>query len=145
MQYTADLLNEDLPFYITIPENILGYEGVSFVSEGIYDNFGTKYIYMVVDDFNRNSGDNVIAVYNDSINTSNILARITRTYGGREMAQDLWDINGTTNDSSVKIRKYFGPVDIKKLRIQFLDEYGRKVDMNQMDLSLGLKIEYLYE
>ena len=42
------LINEDLPFYITIPENILGYEGVSFVSEGVYDNFGTKYIYMVV-------------------------------------------------------------------------------------------------
>ena len=44
MQYTADLLNEDLPFLHTIPENILGYEGVSFVSEGVYDNFGTKYI-----------------------------------------------------------------------------------------------------
>ncbi len=145
IQYTADLINEDLPFYITIPENILGYEGVSFVSEGVYDNFGTKYIYMVVDDYNRNSGDNVIAVYNNSINTSNVLARITRTYGGRETAQDLWDINGTTNDSSIKMRKYFGPVDIKKLRIQFLDEYGRKVDMNQMDISLSLKLEYLYE
>ena len=43
------------------------------------------------------------------------------------------------------MRKYFGPVDIKKLRIQFLDEYGRKIDMNQMDISLSLKLEYLYE
>ena len=61
---------------------------------------------MVVDDFNRNSGDNVIKkVYNNSLITPpNILARITRTYGGRRKQQDSISMEQLIYST---MRKYF--------------------------------------
>ena len=37
-----------------------------------------------------------------------------------------------------KTRNFFGPVDIQKLHIQLLDEYGRNLNMNNMDYSFCL-------
>jgi hypothetical protein len=36
-------------------------------------------------------------------------------------------------------RQYYGPVDIEKLQIQMLDEYGRIINLNNMDFSFVLK------
>ncbi len=41
-------------------------------------------------------------------------------------------------------RFYHGPVDIKKLRVTILDEYGRVVDLNNMDWSFTLNLDVLY-
>ena len=40
------------------------------------------------------------------------------------------------------ISKYFGPVDIQRLTIQILDEYGRVLDLNNMDWSFVLSFGY---
>jgi hypothetical protein len=42
-------------------------------------------------------------------------------------------------------RQYFGPVDILKLNIQLLDEYGRVIDMNNMDYSFCLTFVTVYD
>ena len=42
------------------------------------------------------------------------------------------------------VRNYFGPVDIEKLRIQVIDEFGRVINLNNMDLSLSLTFVCLY-
>ena len=42
-------------------------------------------------------------------------------------------------------REYYGPVDIQKLNIQLLDEYGRILDINNMDYSFCLTLETLYD
>ena len=42
-------------------------------------------------------------------------------------------------------RNYFGPVNIKKLKIQLLDELGRVVDLNISDFSFSIQIEQLYD
>ena len=42
-------------------------------------------------------------------------------------------------------RNYFGPVDIQKLHIQLLDEYGRVLNLNNMDYSVVLRFDCLYE
>ena len=42
-------------------------------------------------------------------------------------------------------RKYFGPVTIKRLEVELLDEYGNTVDMNNMDWSFSLKARRLYQ
>ena len=41
-------------------------------------------------------------------------------------------------------RQYFGPVDIQKLQIQLLDEYGRILDLNNMDYSFCLTFQTIY-
>jgi hypothetical protein len=42
-------------------------------------------------------------------------------------------------------RQYFGPVDLQKLQIQLLDEYGRIIDLNNMDYSLCLTMQSVYD
>ena len=42
-------------------------------------------------------------------------------------------------------RNYFGPVDIQKLHIQILDEFGRILNLNTMDFGLALNLTCLYD
>jgi hypothetical protein len=48
-------------------------------------------------------------------------------------------------DSLNRTREYFGPVDIQRLSVQILDEYGRILDLNNMDWSFILSFVCLYD
>ena len=41
-------------------------------------------------------------------------------------------------------RKYLGPVNISTLDFQIIDEFGRVINLNNMDYSMCLNIECLY-
>ena len=41
-------------------------------------------------------------------------------------------------------RNYFGPVNIEKLRVTLYDEYGRVINLNNMDWSCALTFECMY-
>ena len=41
------------------------------------------------------------------------------------------------------VRSYNGKTDIQRLHIQLLDEEGIQVDLNRMDFSFLLEIEYI--
>ena len=41
-------------------------------------------------------------------------------------------------------RNYFKPVNIDKLTIKLFDEYGRIIDLNNMDWSLTVEFSKLY-
>jgi hypothetical protein len=118
-----------------------------FISEGVYDGWGKKYFYIVVDDFNKNSIQNISAVLNSSIigGSNNILARLARG-----PAAASFNLGFTLNTGlmeggeSTRQRIYTGPVTIKKLGIKIIDTYGRVIDLDNMDLSLSLKFDCLY-
>ena len=59
------------------------------------------------------------------------------------------DNNLSSNDyglaATPPTRTYFGPVDIQKLKIQLLDDYGRIVDMNNMDISIAINLDCLVD
>ena len=40
-----------------------------------------------------------------------------------------------------RTREYFGPVNIDRLHISLLDEFGRELDLNSMDWSMTLLFE----
>ena len=42
-------------------------------------------------------------------------------------------------------RQYFGPVDIQNIQIQLLDEYGRVINLNNMDYSFCLTFQTIYD
>ena len=42
-------------------------------------------------------------------------------------------------------RQYFGPINLSNLDIQLLDEYGRIVDLNNMDFSFCLSLITVYD
>ena len=44
-----------------------------------------------------------------------------------------------------KKREYFGPVNIQKLKIQLLNQYGEILNLNCMDFSFSLELEVAYD
>jgi hypothetical protein len=111
----------------------------NYVSEGLVDLQGPRYIYLVVDDFNNNVNDGFYGAFNSSILNKNILARIS-------LQGSVFNYLSENNLSLVTTaRQYFGPVDIQKLQIQVLDEYGRIIDLNNMDYSFCLTFQTIYD
>jgi hypothetical protein len=110
----------------------------TYVTEGLPDLSGSKYIYLVVDDFNNNVNNGFYSAFTASIMNNNILARIS--LGGV-----AFDDVQKSESISTYYRKYFGPVDVNKLQIQLLDEYGRILDLNNMDYSFCLAMQVIYD
>ena len=109
---------------------------------------GSKYASMsawLIDDYNNNVNNYYISAYSDSINNRNILARINISNGGN--AKGLYQSTETDGFSSQinRSRNYFGPVNIEKLRITLYDDYGRIINLNNMDWSFVLELETLYK
>lgn len=110
-----------------------------YVSEGIVNLLGPRYIYLVVDDFNNNVLDGFYAAFTSSILNKNILARISLQGNVfNQISKDNFNLITTP-------RQYFGPVDIQKLQIQLLDEYGRILNLNNMDYSFCLTFQTVYD
>jgi hypothetical protein len=115
------------------------YEGkLTYVSESIIEPAPIRYIYLAIDDFNNSVNNNFITAFTESILNPNIIARIpiNESYFNIIMANEL---NMVTEP-----RKYFGPVDIQRLRIQLFDEFGRVLDMNNANYSFCLSFKLLY-
>ena len=111
----------------------------NYVSEGIVDLVGPKYIYLIVDDFNNNVNDSFYGAFNNSILNKNILARIS-------LQGSVFNVMSQNNLLLITTpRQYFGPVDIQKLQIQLLDEYGRILNLNNMDYSFCLTFQTIYD
>jgi hypothetical protein len=111
----------------------------SYVSEGIINLTGSRYIYLVVDDFNNNVLDGFYGAFTSSILNKNILARISLQGSVfNYLSKDNFNLITTP-------RQYFGPVDIQKLQIQLLDEYGRILNLNNMDYSFCLTFQTMYD
>lgn len=112
---------------------------LNYVSEGIADLTGSKYFFLVVDDYNNNVNNNFYGAFNSSILNKNILARIS-------LQSNTFNILEQNNLTVVTTpRDYFGPVNIQNMNIQLNDEYGRIVDLNNMDYSFCLTLTTVYD
>jgi hypothetical protein len=111
----------------------------NYVSEGIVDLSGPKYLFLVVDDFNNNVNNGFYSAFNSSLLNKNILARIS-------LKSLTFSIFNENNFNIVTTpREYFGPVNIQNLNIQLLDEYGRVIELNNMDYSFSLTLTVVYD
>jgi len=111
----------------------------TYISEGIINLSGPRYIYLVVDDFNNSVLDGFYGAFTSSILNKNILARISLQGSVfNYLSKDNFNLISTP-------RQYFGPVDIQKLQIQLLDEYGRILNLNNMDYSFCLTFQTVYD
>jgi hypothetical protein len=116
------------------------YEGsLNYVSEGIVDVSGPRYLYLAIDDHNNNVNNSFFSAFNSSLLNKNVLARIS-LQGGTFGIFSENNFNLVTSP-----RDYFGPVNLQHLNIQLLDEYGRVVDLNNMDYSICLTLITAYD
>jgi len=110
-------------------------------SESLLNITGPKYIYMAIDDHNSNneSTSNFYSAFNSVILHKNILARIPlTTFSFSFEIANMLSIVSTP-------REYTNPVTIEKLGIQLMDEYGRILDLNEMNISFCLSFTQSYE
>jgi hypothetical protein len=116
------------------------YKGNStYVSEAPYILKSPRYIFLRVDDYNNTANEGIVGAFNSSITTNNILAKISNA---EHIDDNIFMM--TLEDkfvSGCKERTYSGPVDIEKLRIQLIDEFGRIVNLNGSDFSFSLEFE----
>lgn len=116
----------------------------SAVSEGVCLITGPLYVFMCIDDYNNNVNNYYVSSFASSTLSPNVIARLNikhqlNTYGayGITAAESL-------ATSLTYSRDYFGPVDIQRLRITLIDDFGRVLDLNNMDWSFSLLFECLH-
>jgi len=112
---------------------------VNYVSEGIFDFTGPRYFYLVVDDYNNSVINNFYGAFNSSVLNKNILARISSQVN---LGTNILEQNNIRNITPA--REYMGPINLNNLTIQLLDEFGRIVNLNNMDFSFSLQLTMVY-
>ena len=123
---------------------MLGYRKASYsglqryVPEGLFDTGGTRNINLIVNDFNNNNGEIYINPFWSGPMKYNILARVQQPASTNEL------IFNDSSDLIYKAREYFGPVDIRRLQIQILNDNFEVIDNNNMDYSLTLEFKCIY-
>lgn len=112
---------------------------LNYVSEGVVDMTGPRYIYLVIDDHNNNVNNGFYSAFNSSMLNNNILARIS-------LQSRPFDVQISNNLNVITTpREYFGPVKLQNMTIQLLDEYGRILDLNNMDFSFCVTLITAYD
>lgn len=108
--------------------------------EGSYGSASQNYIFLEIDDFNRNSTANIFfsKTLNDAYLGNNIMGRITVTSG----MNTIVTMDG--GNLLFKTREYFGPIRLEKLHIRLIDKYGDPINLEGNDFSFMLEIEQLY-
>ena len=110
-----------------------------FVPEACVHLFGTPYFYLHVNDYNNNFSPIYEVMFQESvIGSSHILDKIPNT-GEKNIIQT------NISDTNRKTRYYYGPVNIQRLEIKFLDRFGRPIDIQKSDFSFTLQLEILYD
>ena len=110
-----------------------------YVADTVIEPASIRYIYLAIDDYNNSSNNHFLSVFNNSMMNPNILARISlkSSYFSLLMENDFNIIS--------EPRRYFGPVDIQRLRIRLFDEQGRVLPMNNSNYSFCLNFKMLYD
>lgn len=121
------------------------FTSASVMSEGITQVTPPRYVYISIDDGNRAASNSFTVTFAESTVDQNIIARLN--YAAEVNANGAYQIaSGAGLDNAMnRTRQYFGPVDINRLTLRLIDEYGRLVNLNNMDWSMTLSFEQLYD
>jgi len=124
--------------YNNISSNNAEYRGY-IMSEAAYGSSVQNYIFVEVNDFNKNFiTDSIVSITNNAYIGNNILGRISLS------AVTNNTVFNNSSDRIFKMREYLGPVKIKRLNVRLLNKFGDIVDLNNSDFSIALEFKILY-
>lgn len=115
--------------------------GTSKLSESVLDLMTPRYLYLVIDEFTSSNTNSFISPLPTSIINRNILAKVTIDYLHYPYGTIL-TANPTNGLLISDKRSYNGKVNLQKMKIQLVNEYGLPIHLNGLDFSFCLKIEY---
>ena len=116
--------------------------GAVYDLPAVLDLVSFKYAYLIVDDFQSNGETNIVAedVYS-------VPCAQNMKFGGNILAKINYRNETNYNMMNRVIstpRMYYGNVDIAKLRIMLVNEFGDLIDTQQADWSFTLKLDCSY-
>ena len=128
---------------------LLGFRKISYttssnrnvVSEAFLDLNGPKYLYLVVDEFNNGNQNSFVSPLYTSILNKNILAKICIDNNHYVFGKTL-TANNYNGYLLTDRRCYNGKIDLQRLKIQLVNEIGLPIDLNGLDFSFTLEIDY---
>jgi len=100
-----------------------------------------RYLYLVVDEFTNNFPNSFLAPMNQYLMNKKILARICVDFTHFPYGSVL---HGNEENGYIVSdrREYQGKIDIQKLNIQLVTEWGSPINLNGLDFSFILDIEH---
>jgi hypothetical protein len=146
MDYTKDrfMQKDNTPISSKIGWNLgfnkAVYRGATYyTADTVMEATTIRYVYLAIEDFQHSSNNNFISIFSKSVLNPNIFARISMKGAYFTLIME--------NDFSIvsEPRKYFGPVDIQKLRVRIYDDHGRILNMNNSNYSFCLDFKLLYD
>jgi hypothetical protein len=127
---------------------VLGFRSISYTlnttgikAEALPDTFGPKYLYLALDEFSHGNQRSFISPLPRSTINKNILARISIASVAFGFG-NLISANRADGSMLSDKREYTGKVDLQRLNVQLLDEYGNPVSLNGLDFSFCVKVEH---
>jgi hypothetical protein len=133
-RYFFDIKNTEYDV-LQIP---LTYYFGSITSETVYGANKYNYLFLSVNDFVGNHGQDIVSCFEENLMATDLLARIAVRYGSFTVNID------DSSDLVHRDRHYFGPVTIEKLEIKLLDKFGDLINLNGADYSLMLEFTLAY-
>ena len=100
-----------------------------------------RYLYLVVDEYNNSFPNTFLCPQNQYLMNKKVLARISVDPQIHPFGTVLTgnEANGVLISDQ---RTYSGKIDIQRLNIQLVNEWGIPVNLNGLDFSFVLEIEY---
>jgi hypothetical protein len=108
----------------------------SVVSEALAAFKAASYIFVAIDDYNNSVNDYYSAVFTDSYAIKNVITRVNVGL--------LREISEASSTQLNRQRNFFGPVNIQRLHITLYDNFGRIIDLNNMDWNMEIIFECVY-
>jgi len=121
--------------------------GGSITGEAVVDINGPKYLYLVLDEFKNGNPHSFLGLSrNSQLSSQQILARITPNYQDYAFSSTNMPtmFHAELGDHMVSdVRTYGELVNIQRLNVRIVDEFGRIVDFNGLDFSFCLELEHV--
>ncbi len=114
----------------------------SLTSSSFYDLLGSRYLYLVIDEYqNTNPHSFVSLLRHSELTPNNVLARIsldTTVYPYGAILPATENLGYLTSDK----RTYSGIVNLERMNVQFINERGVPMDFNGLDFSFCMELEH---
>jgi hypothetical protein len=114
--------------------------GTALQAPSMINTHSVRYLYLVVDEYNNSFPNTFICPQNQYLMNKKVLARISM--------DNLYSfgtiLHGNESNGNVISDKriYSGKIDIQRLNIQLVNEWGMPINLNGLDFSFVLEIEY---
>jgi hypothetical protein len=110
-------------------------------SENFIDITGIRYAYLVLDEFGKGVQNSFKGLMPSSLVNKNIMAKITFNRATFPYGSIL-PANNFNGYLLTDHRGYNGKINLQKLQVQLVDEFGNPMNLNGLDLSFCLEAEY---